>query len=164
MDKELDLDDFLGVVKEYKEHNEQLENSPEYKKVIDDVMREVYTTYVNWRLELEKRFLENELEEIAKKLDQLKEEKVLRNDNWRTFLLSSVDTEAKRWYEGKSRLEKAAKEAQKLIKTDPEKAAQMFSMFGMCHMIWGLKKEILKEKYGMTWYTPAEVNPYTCYD
>ncbi len=147
----LDQDIILGMVstrndrimKEYKEHNEQLENSPEYKRVIDEVMREAYTSYVNWRLEEEKGFLENDLEEIAKKLDQLKEEKVLRNDNWRTFLLSSVDTEAKRWYEGKSRLEKAAKEAQKTLKADPKQAALMFREMGMCHSIWWSKQKLL---------------------
>ena len=39
--------DPLGTIPEYKNQNLKLENSPEYKKVIDDVMKDVYTEYAN---------------------------------------------------------------------------------------------------------------------
>jgi len=31
-------------------------------------------------------------------------------------------------------------------------------------LFWGEKKRILKEKYGINWKTPAELNPETMYD
>lgn len=35
---------------------------------------------------------------------------------------------------------------------------------GYCHCFWGEKKKILREEYGIEWYTPAEEDPSTCYD
>lgn len=35
---------------------------------------------------------------------------------------------------------------------------------GSCHEYWYIKKRILKEDYGITWYTPAEENPNVIYD
>ncbi len=35
---------------------------------------------------------------------------------------------------------------------------------GYCHLYWGAKKRILKEKYGIEWKSPAERNPHVCYD
>lgn len=35
---------------------------------------------------------------------------------------------------------------------------------GKCHMIWGRKKKILKEKYGIDWKSPHELNPWVYYD
>lgn len=36
--------------------------------------------------------------------------------------------------------------------------------FGYCHIYWGIKKDILKEKYNIEWYTPDEENPETIFD
>lgn len=36
--------------------------------------------------------------------------------------------------------------------------------FGGCHDYWEVKKYILKEHYGITWFTPPEENPEVCYD
>lgn len=149
---------------EYAKHNEQLYNSPEYKEVIDDVMKEVYTSFTKSRITGEKHWQEDILKDIAEMLDKLKEERVLRNENWRIHLLSSINSAAGKWIERGLELEKKIKKANALLDTDPEKAAGMFSMRGMCHWIWGAEKRILQEKYGMTWYTPAEVNPHILFD
>jgi len=35
---------------------------------------------------------------------------------------------------------------------------------GYCHVLWGRQQEILKEKYGINWRTPAEMNPDVMFD
>ena len=35
---------------------------------------------------------------------------------------------------------------------------------GYCHIVWGFKKEILKEQYNIDWRTPAEMNPHCKFD
>jgi hypothetical protein len=35
---------------------------------------------------------------------------------------------------------------------------------GYCHVFWHTKKRILKEKFGIDWRTPAEMNPHVYYD
>ena len=35
---------------------------------------------------------------------------------------------------------------------------------GFCHLYWGVKKSILKEKYGIDWQSPAERNPMILFD
>lgn len=35
---------------------------------------------------------------------------------------------------------------------------------GYCHYYWAEKKRILREKYGIDWATPAELNPYCIFD
>ena len=59
---------------------------------------------------------------------------------------------------------KRIEEAKELLPTDPTRAAQLLSKLGSCHTLWSLQKTILKEKYGITWYTPAELHPDIRYD
>lgn len=35
---------------------------------------------------------------------------------------------------------------------------------GTCHLIWRRKKEILKEEFGIDWYSPREMNPRVIFD
>jgi hypothetical protein len=35
---------------------------------------------------------------------------------------------------------------------------------GYCHMFWGLKKKLLLERYGISWKSPADMNPNIEYD
>lgn len=35
---------------------------------------------------------------------------------------------------------------------------------GFCHYIWVRTQEILKKKYGIVWYSPAEMNPDVDFD
>jgi hypothetical protein len=40
----------------------------------------------------------------------------------------------------------------------------VLSQIGSCHRLWDMQKQILKEKYDITWYTPAELNPEIKFD
>jgi hypothetical protein len=35
---------------------------------------------------------------------------------------------------------------------------------GFCHTYWEMQKEILKQDYDIVWYSPADLNPESCYD
>jgi hypothetical protein len=35
---------------------------------------------------------------------------------------------------------------------------------GSCHRLWHAKKKILKERFGIEWFSPAEMNPGTKFD
>ncbi len=35
---------------------------------------------------------------------------------------------------------------------------------GFCHMYWHEKRRILKEKYGIDWHSPAQMNPRVIFD
>lgn len=35
---------------------------------------------------------------------------------------------------------------------------------GHCHRLWAAQQRVLRERYGITWYTPAEMNPNSCID
>ncbi len=35
---------------------------------------------------------------------------------------------------------------------------------GACHILWGRQQAILREKYGIRWRTPAEMNPEVMFD
>lgn len=35
---------------------------------------------------------------------------------------------------------------------------------GFCHLYWATKKRILKERYGIDWKSPAELNPCVNFD
>ena len=55
-------------------------------------------------------------------------------------------------------LEGAEREAQKeFAKFAPHR-------LGSIHLFWDIKKQILKEKYGIDWRTPAEMNPKIKFD
>ncbi len=38
------------------------------------------------------------------------------------------------------------------------------NVLGTCHLIWRRQKQILKEEFGIVWYTPSEMNPRVIYD
>ena len=35
---------------------------------------------------------------------------------------------------------------------------------GFCHVLWGTKKRILKDRHGFDWRSPREMNPMNFYD
>lgn len=35
---------------------------------------------------------------------------------------------------------------------------------GFCHLLWPLQQTILREKHGIHWQTPAEMNPDVIFD
>ena len=48
-------------------------------------------------------------------------------------------------------------------KIDEEWGDEPYTL-GSCHRYWYIKKRILKEDYGITWYTPKEEIPFEIYD
>jgi hypothetical protein len=40
----------------------------------------------------------------------------------------------------------------------------MRGSMGYCHVFWDTKKKILREKYGIHWRSPAEMNPHILFD
>ena len=54
------------------------------------------------------------------------------------------------------------------VKDEVDKLAQEavgnFRGLGTCHIFWRAKKQILKEKYGIEWKCPTELNPDILFD
>ena len=111
--------------------NEALEKSYEYQRIIPEVMKEVYTQFVNEQIEQLRSMVENNLPWEVSEQERP------------SFLIN---------------------EAQKLMPDNPERAANLFIQLGSCHRIWAIQKQILKEKYGITWYNPSELHPEIKYD
>jgi hypothetical protein len=44
------------------------------------------------------------------------------------------------------------------LEVDAELAAEDRNIMGFCHLFWHTKKRILRERYGVDWRTPAELN------
>jgi hypothetical protein len=131
--------------------NKALEHSPEYQRILPEVMWEVNTQFVKEIIAQEERWLSYKVEEEPIEDDDpiiVEFFKTLRADN-------KAQDEIR-----KKRIE----EAKELLPTDPTRAAQLLSKLGSCHTLWSLQKQILKEKYGITWYTPAELNPDVKFD
>ena len=131
--------------------NKALERSPEYQSILPEVMWEVNTQFVKEIIAQEERWLSYKVEEEPIEDDDpiiVEFFKTLRADN-------KAQDEIR-----KKRIE----EAKELLPTDPTRAAQLLSKLGSCHTLWSLQKTILKEKYGITWYTPAELNPDVKFD
>ncbi len=53
-----------------------------------------------------------------------------------------------------------------LVEAAAAKAEQNvnYKEMGACHMIWEEQARILKVEYGIDWYSPAEMNPFSIYD
>lgn len=120
-------------------NNEVLEQSSEYLKILPEVMKEVYTLFVKEEIERSEAYLAWEEET---------DDPVLNS-----FYNSQREA-----------AEKQINEAKRLLPDDPEQAAQVFMQLGSCHRLWDMQKTILKEKYGITWYSPDELNPEMIYD
>ena len=52
------------------------------------------------------------------------------------------------------------KEAGRRAKEEIDPSSQM----GSCHLFWRRKQEILKQDYGIVWYSPREMNPGSRFD
>ena len=127
----------MRTIEELRVQNNALEKSYEYQRIILEVMREVYTQFVSERIEQEEKWLEM--------------------DTWDDPF--GDDPESMKFS-----ISKRIEEAKRLLTSNPEQAAELFIQLGCCHTLWALQKHILKEKYGITWYTPAELHPEIKYD
>ena len=127
----------INTIEELRVQNEALERSPEYQRIIPKVMRGVYTRFVNERIEQQEKWLEM--------------------DAWDDPF--GDDPESMKFS-----ISKRIEEAKRSLTSNPEQAAELFMQLGCCHNLWALQKRILKEKYGITWYTPSELNPDVKFD
>jgi hypothetical protein len=61
----------------------------------------------------------------------------------------------------RDRIKAAEKEAEASVKKFKQvKKGQR----GYCHVFWGAKQRILREKYGIAWKSPSDLNPQIRYD
>ena len=138
-------------IKELQSYNEALEQSPEYQRIFPEVMNEVYSLYVNERIESLERLAETEDDG-----DFLDDDGIFPNDD-----LPWEPTPIERKTDKPSFLIASAKS---FLPHDPARAAEVLSQLGSCHRLWTMQKQILKEKYGITWYTPDELHPEIIFD
>lgn len=124
------------MLEESRAYNKAEEQSAEYQRILPEVMNEVYSQFVKEEIEYSERYLAREDTEDDSALY-----KSLREST-----------------------EKKLNEAKRLMPDNPEQAAQVLMQLGSCHRIWAIQKQILKEKYGITWYTPAELHPEIKFD
>ena len=139
----------IDEANEYWEHNKALNQSPDFLKIEQEVEKEVYTQFAIdgiTRLEYD---LANGGED---------NESVFYDDKF------DAPTEYDIYLRKKSNRIKEAKRLLEMYPDHPERAARLFIQLGSCHWIWGMKKRIFKEKYGITWYAPPEVNTDCIYD
>ena len=105
-------------------------------------MNEVYSLYVNERIE--------SLESLAETEGFFGYDSYFPNDD-----LPWEQTPIERKMNKPSFLIATAKS---YLPDNPERAADVLSQIGSCHRLWDMQKTILKEKYDITWYTPAELH------
>ena len=122
---------------EIRAYNEALEQSSEYQRILPEVMNEVYSQYVKEEIECSEHYLTKEDED---------------------------DAFASLYKSQRESVERKLNEAKSLMPDHPEQAAQVFMQLGSCHRLWTMQKKILKEKYGITWYTPDELHPEIIFD
>ena len=135
----------MSTLEEQRLYNESLEQSPKYQWLLPKVMKEVYTLFVKERIESLERLAETEEVGNEQLADDLPWEPtpIERKMNKPSSLIAT---------------------AKSYLPDNPERAADVLSQISSCHKIWALQKQILREKYGITWYTPAELNPEIKYD
>ena len=133
------------TTEELQAYNEVLEQSSEYQRILPKVMKEVYTLFVKERIESLERLAETEEVGNEQLADDLPWEQtpIERKMNKPSFLIAT---------------------AKSYLPDNPERAADVLSQIGSCHRLWDMQKTILKEKFGITWYSPDELNPEIIYD
>ena len=135
----------MSTLEEQRLYNESLEQSPKYQWLLPKVMKEVYTLFVKERIESLERLAETEEVGNEQLADDLPWEQtpIERKMNKPSFLIAT---------------------AKSYLPDNPERAADVLSQIGSCHRLWDMQKTILKEKYDITWYTPAELHPEIKFD
>ena len=62
--------------------------------------------------------------------------------------------------ESKEKIEKG----RKLLETDLQAALDLFTEIGTCHHLWSLESKLLKETFGVRFYSPQELHPDFMFD
>ena len=135
------------VITEYLEHNKALEQSRDYQKIMQEVDKEVYTQFALEHIQM----AEQDMAEYGDYEDTFDDE-------------FDAPTEYDIYLSKRSNRIKEAKRLLKEYPDQPIHAARLFMQLGSCHWLWAMKKRILKEKYGITWYAPSEVDPDCDFD
>ena len=136
------------IQNEYREHNRVLEQSSDFQKILLEVEKEVYTQFTLDSIRDMELYLANGGED----------EETVYDDEF------DAPTEYEVYLRKKSNRIKEAKKLLEVYPDQPIHAARLFMQLGSCHWIWAMKKSILHEKNGITWYSPAELNPDVIYD
>lgn len=146
-----------GEVIEYLEHNRALEQSPDFQRIEQEVEKEVYTQFALQSIREDERevpdyrYFEGPIipHKFGNETNSLGE-KPLADD-----VLARYEEYLRKW----SNRIKEAKRLLELYPNEPERAASLYFQHDFCHWFWWMKKKILKEKYGITWYDPSEIYP-----
>ena len=117
-------------IEEQRTYNKTLEQSPEYQRILPEVMNEVYSFYVNERIESLECLVETEDDG-----DLFGDDGKLSNDD-----LPWDQTPIERKMNKPSFLIATAK---KCLPHDPARAAEVLSQLGSCHTLWDIQKRIL---------------------
>ena len=156
---------FGKPVNKYLEHNRALEQSPDFKRIEKEVEKEVYTQFALQHIkEDELNVLDRSFFEGPKTTYKIGNEP---NSSGKKPLKPLADDVLARYEEYLRERSNRIKEAKRLLElypNEPERAANLYMKLGSCHYLWGMKKRILKEKYGITWYAISEIYPDTCFD
>lgn len=163
--KERELD---AALEECRAHNNALEASPEFRKKEEEVDKEVYTLFALERIRYEEQVLVEEGDYEEPEFDDWNEfDDEPDSSREKALVPDEVDDAFERYAKYLRKRSNRIKEAKRLLEMypdEPEYAARLFMKRGCCHWLWVEKKHILKEKYGITWYTPAELNPDDYFD
>ena len=161
----------LPDIEKLRADNEALEQSSEFQRIVHEVDKEVYTQFALERI----REAEHDLVEYGDY------EEPEFDDDWNEYeyddepksscekplVPNGVDDAIEKYEKYLRKRSNRIKEAKRLLEVypdEPEFAARLFLKLGACHWLWVEKKRILKEKYGITWYTPAELDPDVIFD
>lgn len=167
--------EYAEPVNEYLEHNRVLEQSPDFQKILPEVEKEVYTQFTLERIRQEEQLIaeHGDYEEPECDYDNEYGDEPIVSDGATTatddesLVSNKIDDYFARYEKYLRKKSNRIKEAKRLLEKypdHPERAARLFMQLGSCHWIWAMKKRILKEKYGITWYAPPEVNTDCIYD
>ena len=136
------------TIEELRAYNKTLEQSSEYKRILPEVMKEVYTLFVKERIV--------SLERLAETEGLFGYDSYFPNDD-----LPWEQTPIERKMNKPSFLIATAKS---YLPDNPERTADVLSQIGSCHRLWALQKLIFKETAGTAFYTPSELHPEIKYD
>ena len=122
--------DANGSIEALQAYNKALEQSPEYQRILPEVMKEVYTLFVKERIV--------SLERLAETEGLFGYDSYFPNDD-----LPWEPTSIEQKMNKPSFLIDTAKS---YLPHDPAHAAEVLSQIGSCHRLWDMQKTILKEK------------------
>lgn len=154
-----ELSSFASIAEDIQNKEKLVSSELESKGI--QLTRRTVSQFLNETLQMKHQYMKELCESKAYKeiLPWVDEEVYIR------FVVQRIEYE-ERWskeYQNKDRSDKITK-AKKLLNKNPSAAAELFFQLGTCHSLWGLQKNILKQEFNVTWYSPAELHPDTCFD